>query len=114
MAAENLFQRQRYLADGRFGPRGVDGERQQIAVAAGGIAGERGQRFRDGLRIAFALEPRQLVDLQLAHRAVVDFQDVDLASSARPIFVDADHGLRAGIDARLGAGGGFLDAQLRQ
>ena len=36
------------------------------------------------------------------------------ASSLRPVFVDADHRLRAGIDARLRARRGFLDAQFRQ
>ena len=56
----------------------------------------------------------ELVDLQLPHRGVVDFEHVDRRFVARPVFVDADHRLRAGIDARLGARGGFLDAQLRQ
>ena len=64
--------------------------------------------------IALALEPRQLVDLQLPHRRIVDLEDVDRRLVTRPIFVDADHRLRAGIDAGLGARGGLLDAQLRQ
>ena len=66
------------------------------------------------LRIALALEPRELVDLQLPHRGVVDLENVDRRLALRPVFVDADHRLHAGIDARLRARGGFLDAQFWQ
>src|ERR1700733_5257406 len=64
MTAKHLLQRQRYLADGRLGARRVDGEREEIAVAARGIARERRQRIGDGLRIALVLEAAELVDLQ--------------------------------------------------
>src|SRR5580692_11470431 len=103
MPAEHLFERQRYLADGGLGARRVDGERQEIAVAARGVARQRRQRFGDYLWIALALEPRELVDLQLPHGGIVDFENVDLLLALRPVFVDADHRLRAGIDARLRA-----------
>ena len=59
-------------------------------------------------------EPRQLVDLQLPYRSVVDFENFDLRFVLRPVFVDADHRLRAGIDAGLRARGGLLDTKLRQ
>ncbi len=36
-----------------------------------------------------------------------------LVGVGEPVLVDADHRLAAGVDARLGAGGGLLDAQLR-
>ncbi len=82
VAAEDLLQRQRNFADRRLGARRVDRERQQVAVAAGGVARQRRKRVGDGLRVALALETAELVDLQLAHRAVIDFQNVD--RSPRP------------------------------
>src|SRR5260370_22411608 len=66
----------------------------------------------DFARIALALEPRELVDLQAANRGIVDFQHLDRPLGFRPILVDPDHRLDTGIDPRLGLGGGFLDAQL--
>ena len=114
VAAKNLLQRQRYLAD--RGPRAsrIDGEREQVAVAARGVPRQRAKRVCDGLRIALALEPRQLVDLQLPYGGVVDFENFDLGFVLRPVFVDADHRLRAGIDAGLRARGGLLDTEFRQ
>ena len=44
------------LADRRLGARGIDGKRERIAVAAGSVARERGQRLGDGLRITLALK----------------------------------------------------------
>ena len=41
VAAEDLLQRRRDLADRRLGARGVDREREQVAVAAGGVARQR-------------------------------------------------------------------------
>src|SRR6185437_9406465 len=114
VAAEHLLQRRRDFADRGLGARRIDGERQQIAVAASGGPRERRQRLVDGFGIALAFQPRQLVELQLAHRAVVDLENVDRRFVRGAIFVDADHRLGAGIDAGLGAGGGLLDAQLRQ
>src|SRR4029077_3451044 len=112
MAAKDLLQRQRYFADRRLRARGIDGKRKQIAVAAGGVARERGQRLGDGLRIALALEAAELVDLQLAHRAVVYLEDFDRRFVPRPVLVHPDDRLRAGIDTRLRAGRGLFDAQL--
>ena len=114
MPPKDLLQRQRDLADRRLGARGVDREREQVGVAAGGAARERRERLRDRLRIALALEPLELVDLQLPHGGVVDLEDFDRRLVPRAELVDADHRLRPGIDARLGAGRGLLDAQLRQ
>ena len=113
MAPEHLFQRHRDLADGRLGARRIDRERQQIAVAAVGRAGERGERFLHRLRIALGLQPRELVELQRAHRRIVDLEHVDRLLVGRAILVHADDRLRAAVDARLRLGGGFLDAQLR-
>ena len=51
--------------------------------------------------------------LARAHLGIVDLQHVDLDVRLGPEGVDADQRLLAGIDARLGAGGRLLDAQLR-
>ena len=113
MAAPHLLQRRRNFADRGLGARGVDRERQQVAVAAVGGAGERVERRLQLRRIALALEAGELVELQLPHRGIVDLEHVDRRFVLRPVLVDADHRLLAGIDARLGLGRGLLDAQLR-
>ena len=113
MAAEHLFQRQRNFADGRLRARRIDGEREQIAVAAVGGARERIERVLQRRRIALGFQPLQLLDLLRAHGGIVDLQHFDRRFVGRLIFVDADDRLMAGVDARLRLGGGFLDAQLR-
>ena len=70
------------------------------------------ERRRHRLRIALALEALQLGDLALAHALVVDLQHLDLGLVGDAVLVDADDGLRAGVDARLRARGGLLDAHL--
>jgi hypothetical protein len=72
VAPEDLLQRERDLSDSRLGARRIDCELQQIAIAAVGRAGQRTQCFLERLGIAFALEPCEFVDLELAHRRVVD------------------------------------------
>ena len=114
MTPERLFQREGNLAHRRLGARRVDRERQQIAVAACSAASERLERLFERLGITLALKPRELVDLQLAHRGIVDFENVDRFFVARPEFVDPDHRLRAGIDARLRACRRLFDAQFWQ
>ena len=63
--------------------------------------------------IALGAQALQLFDLRGAHGGVVDLQHA--RSSLRPsaVAVDADDRLLAGIDPRLRARGGLLDAQLR-
>jgi hypothetical protein len=112
MAAEDVFERQRDFADRGLGARRVDGQRQQISITLGAF-GERVEfRLNLGL-VALGAQALQLVDLAGAHRRVFDLEHVDRLLGLRLELVDADHGLRAGIDARLRLGGGFLDAQLR-
>ena len=113
VAAIHLFQRRRYFADCGLGPRRIDRKRQEIAVAAGGGAGQGGECFGDRLRIALALEAGELVDLQLAHRGIVDLEQLDFGVATGAIAVDADHRLPAGIDTGLRSGRGLLDAPLR-
>ena len=54
----------------------------------------------------------QVLDLFLTHGRVVDFQDVNRFFLVEAIFVHADDGLRAGVDAGLGTGCSFLDTHL--
>ena len=77
VAAEHRLQRRGDLADGRLGARGVDREREQVAVTAGGVARQRGERLGDRLAVALALEAGELVDLQRSHGRVVDLQQRD-------------------------------------
>ncbi len=77
MPAENLFQRGGDFADRGLGAGGIDGERQQVAVAVARRARQRAQRLGNSLRVALALEPAELVDLQVAHGGIVDLQDID-------------------------------------
>ena len=74
--------------------------------------GERRQRRGHCLRVALAPEALQLGDLALAHGLVVDLQHLDLGLVGHLELVDADDGLGAGVDARLGARGRLLDAHL--
>jgi hypothetical protein len=52
-------------------------------------------------------------DLLGTHPAVLDLEDLDLLILVHLVLVDADHGLRAGVDARLRPRGRLLDAQFR-
>ena len=74
---EHLFHRVGNLADGGLGARGIDRQRQQIAVAFAGAAGQRRQRVVDVLLVALASQPRQLVDLQPPHGGIFHLQHVD-------------------------------------
>ena len=110
MAAEDLLHRQRDLADRRLGARRIDARaasRLPLPRAPSVSALER--RLRLGF-VALGAQPLQLLDLLRAHRRVVDLQHVDSRSIVGRELVDADHRLAAGIDARLRARGGLLDA----
>ena len=63
--------------------------------------------------VTLGAQALKLVDLPRAHRRGVDLQHAEIPLDRRRIDVDADHGLAARIDARLGACGGFFDAALR-
>ena len=103
----------RNFADGGLCARGIDRQRQQIAVAFAGGAGQRRQRGVDVLLVALCPQPRQLVDLQPPHGGILHLEHVDRRFVDRLVLVDADHRLLAGIDPRLRLGGGFLDPQFR-
>ena len=66
VAAENLLERVRDLADRRLGARGLDRQSQQIAATRRAVR-QRLKRLRDRRRIAFGAQPPQLLDLLLAH-----------------------------------------------
>ena len=75
--AEHLLHRVGNFADGGFGARRVDRQRQQIAVAFAGAAGQRRERRIDILLAALVPQPLQLVDLQPPHRGILHLQHVD-------------------------------------
>jgi hypothetical protein len=76
VAAEHDLERVRHLADGGAELHGGDGEREQIAIAARTL-GEGRERLPHLRRIAAALQFVEPRDLGLAHRGVVDRQDVE-------------------------------------
>src|SRR5262249_40566651 len=95
-------------------------KREQVAFTARGPGrGSRGLSQRRERRLALRLvaaaaDAVDARDLALAHRGVVDREDVDVIGVLRPVLVDADNGFLAAVDARLTARGAFLDAQLGQ
>ena len=91
----HLLQRRGNLADGGLGAGGVDRQRQEIAVAAVGGAGERVERLLQRRRIALGLQPLELVELHLHDGGIVDLEHVDRRFVGRLVFVDADHRLLA-------------------
>ena len=111
VAAEHLLHGQADLADRGLGASGVDGQGQEVACPARAVL----QRLQGGLgggRIALGLQAGQLLQLLGADRAVVDLQHRDVVGDLGLVAIDADHALAIGVDAGLGLGGGFLDAQL--
>src|SRR5262249_44233037 len=94
--------------------RGIDRGREQIAFSRARALGQRLELGIDLACVARALEPRELVDLQASYRGIVDLEYLDRPLGFRPILIDPDHRLDAGIDPRMGLGSGLLDAELRQ
>ena len=82
--------------------------------AAAAVRRRRRQRGVGRRLVALGPQPAQLLGLFGAHRGVVDPADVERVVVGRPVLVDADDRLAAGVDAGLRAGGGLLDAQLGQ
>src|SRR5581483_7862061 len=71
VAAPDLLECVRYLADGRTRARGVDGEREDVAVAGLGRPGQCVERPADRGRVARLADPLQARDLRLADGRVV-------------------------------------------
>ncbi len=111
------------LADRGVRAGGVDGELEQVAVQAalaGPVLGRlRGVRQRvegGGHRgvVAVVAQLLQTRDLLAQHVGVVDLEHLDVLAAEQRVLVHADHRLAPGVDPRLGARGGLLDAHLRQ
>src|SRR5262249_25360584 len=114
MAGEHLLQRIRDLADRGAGARRLDGERQQVAVAARRRLGERVECRTPAAFVTCLADLLQARDLLLAHARVVDVEQLRrLGVLLGLVLVDADDDLLAAIDARLTLGRRLLDAQLR-
>src|SRR5690606_32596890 len=112
VAAEHFFHGIGNLADARLGAGGLDGAVEQVGIALS-ASGERPKFRLHFLLVALAAEALELSDLLFAHGLVVDLEDLDLGLVGDAVFVHADDGLFAAVDARLRAGGGLLDAHLR-
>ncbi len=112
VAAIDLLEGIGNLADGRHGAGGRDGALEQISLACLSAFGERVKSAGDRLLVALGPEPLQLVELLAAHGAIVDLEDGDVGLAVGPVFVHADDGLAAGIDAALRGGRRLLDHAL--
>ena len=117
MTTVDLLQCIRDLTDAGLCPGGVDREREQVVVQIAARStlcgrGEAGESCLAGLLVALGAELLELGDLLGPHAGVLDLEDLDLLVLFHDVLVDADDGLAAGVDTRLGAGRGLLDAQL--
>ena len=95
-------------------PRGLDGQREQIPLAAGGALRERLQRALRQRIVTLRLDFAQPLDLRVAHGGVIDFQHIELLRFFEAEEIDANNGLLAGVNAGLAPRRGLLDAQLGQ
>jgi hypothetical protein len=99
VTAEHLFHRHRNLSHRGPRPRRLDRQFQQVALARRAVFQRLQRRVAGGLVAARAdlFQPR---DLAVAHRDVVDIEDVDLVLLG-PELVDADDHLVAPVDRGL-------------
>ena len=74
--------------------------------------GERRERPLDRPLLRSRLKLRRRADLRVANGGVVDFEHGERRLFFEPVGIDADDDVLAGVDARLLARGGFLDAHL--
>ena len=74
----------RNLADGRLGAGGVDGERQQVAVAAVGGAGRARSSASSTASDRARPQAGELVDLELARTAELSTLSTSIGALARP------------------------------
>src|SRR3569623_2981360 len=111
VAPEHILHRRRDFAERRAGTGAFHREPEQVFLAPRALT----QRIERGLTyrlVAPRLDLRDPRDLRLAHRVVVDIEDVELGVLGQPVFVDPDDHILAAIDARLLRRGGFLDHRL--
>ena len=109
MAAEFLFHRHADLPHGGACPGGFDRPFQQIAAFLG-AAGQFLQRGGAGVLVALRADTFEARDLRLAHRDVVDIENVDRVFLVLAISIDTNDDLFAPVDHGLTPCGGFFDA----
>ncbi len=112
VTAHDFFAGVGYFAEGGTEACGLHGEVEEVAFACADTFGDGGEGFFHLGFVAVSLHVVEAFDLLLAHLGIVDFEDVDGIFVVEAIFVDAHDGLASGVDAGLGAGRGFLDAEL--
>ncbi|OQB97069.1 MAG: hypothetical protein BWX86_00461 [Verrucomicrobia bacterium ADurb.Bin122] len=113
VTAEDHFARVGDFAEGGARLGGGDGELEQVTLAGLGALGDGREGGLDGGFVAVGTELLEALDLRLAHSGVVDLEDVEGGFLFEAVLVEADDGLLTGVDLGLAAGGGFLDAELR-
>ena len=114
VAAERRFQRVGNLADRGAAPHRLHRQGEQIGRVAARALGQGGKRRAAGGLVARRAHRPETLDLPRAHRRVVDIEYLDGRVLRGAVFVDADDGFLAAVDARLARGGGLLYAPLRQ
>ena len=83
-----------------------------VGGAPVGTVRQRLERAAYVVVVALGAQPLELGDLLAVDVVVVDPEHVELVLGREPVGVDADDLLDAGVDPRLGAGRGLLDAHL--
>ena len=114
MTPVDFFKREGNLPQCRANTRGFNCQRQVDYPCQFRRPGECVERGLDLGVVAFRLEFLQALDLGFADAGVVHFANVKFVRFFQAEKIDTDDGFLAGINARLAAGGGFLDAQLGQ
>ena len=111
--AEHLLHRVGDLADRRPGARRLDRELRAGCRRSPRRSVSASSAARTRSRVALGLHACEPFELRAPHFGVVDVARVDRRFVGELVLVDADDHLVAAVDARLAAGRGFFDAQLR-
>ena len=116
----DLLQRVGDLADGRLGAGRVDRQREQVALepaavtAAGSAAAVSARSASWQASSSRSARSRRSFSICWVRTEELSTLRTSICSSVSDaVLVDADDRLPAGVDPRLGAGRGLLDAQLR-
>src|SRR5580704_10439393 len=112
MAAKHFFEREGYFADGRLGPRGLDRELKEICGSARTF-GQGIERVLNLAGVPLGSQSFELGDLPRANGGRIDLQNLNIFPDLGFEPVDSNHRFDPAVDARLGLGGRFFDAEFR-
>ena len=113
VAAEDFFHGIGDLSDAGPLAGRLDTKAEQVLPVIFACRGDRGKRLLAGRLVAFGTHLLEAGDLRLAHRRVVDIEDLDRVFLGQFVLVDPDNHVAAAVDRRLFLGRRFLDTQLR-